>query len=61
MQPQKLFEKLARQGFVRIRVNGEVRELEEKPDVAEGAAVDLVVDRLRDQMKDLDAGPGLER
>ena len=46
MQPRKLFEKLARQGFVRVRVNGKVCDLEEKPDVEEGGAVDLVVDRL---------------
>jgi len=46
MQPKKLFEKLARQGFVRVRVNGAVRDLEEKPEVEEGGAVDLVVDRL---------------
>ena len=46
MQPKKLFEKLARQGFVRVRVGGEVRDLEDKPEVEEGGAVDLVVDRL---------------
>lgn len=46
MQPKKLFEKLARQGFVRVRVNGVVRDLEEKPEVEEGGAIDLVVDRL---------------
>ncbi|HEX2749738.1 MAG TPA: excinuclease ABC subunit UvrA [Verrucomicrobiales bacterium] len=46
MQPKKLFEKLARQGFVRVRVKGEVRDLEEKPEVEEGGAIDLVVDRL---------------
>jgi excinuclease ABC subunit A len=46
MQPKKLFEKLQRQGFVRVRVNGAVCDLEDKPDVKEGAPVDLVVDRL---------------
>ena len=46
MQPKKLFEKLARQGFVRVRVGGVVCDLEDKPDVKEGAPIDLVVDRL---------------
>jgi excinuclease ABC subunit A len=46
MQPKKLFEKLARQGFVRVRVDGTVCDLEEKPDVEEGVPIDLVVDRL---------------
>ncbi len=46
MQPKKLFEKLQRQGFVRVRVNGAVCDLEDRPDVKEGAPVDLVVDRL---------------
>ena len=46
MQPRKLFEKLARQGFVRVRVNGRVCDLEERPEVEEGGAIDLVVDRL---------------
>lgn len=46
MQPKKLCEKLQRQGFVRVRVGGVVCDLEDKPEVKEGAAIDLVVDRL---------------
>ncbi len=43
----KLCDRLARQGFVRVRVNGEVRELEEKPDLSgKKTTVELVVDRL---------------
>ncbi len=46
-QGAKLCDRLARQGFVRIRVNGTVRELEEKPDVSgKKTTVELVVDRL---------------
>ena len=46
-QGDKLCDRLARQGFVRIRVNGTVRELEEKPDVSgKKTSVELVVDRL---------------
>ncbi len=46
-QGNKLCDRLARQGFVRIRVNGQVRELEEKPDLSpKNTAVELVVDRL---------------
>ena len=46
-QGAKLCDRLARQGFVRIRVNGVVRELEEKPDVSgKKTTVELVVDRL---------------
>ncbi len=46
-QGSKLCDRLARQGFVRIRVNGEVRELEEKPDLSgKKTVVELVVDRL---------------
>jgi len=46
-QGAKLCDRLARQGFVRIRVNGAVRELEEKPDVSgKKTTVELVVDRL---------------
>ncbi len=46
MQPKKLFEKLQRQGFVRVRVNGAVCDLEDKPEVKKGEPIDLVVDRL---------------
>ena len=46
MHPKKLYEKLARQGFVRVRVGGRVCDLEEQPEVPEGGGVDLVVDRL---------------
>lgn len=46
IQPKKLWDKLARQGFVRVRVHGEIRELEEKPEIAEGTLVDIVIDRL---------------
>lgn len=46
MQPKKLYEKLARQGFVRVRVGGEVHDLESQPEVPEGEEVELVVDRL---------------
>ena len=46
LQPKKLYEKLARQGFVRVRVAGEVHDLEDQPDIPEGGAVELVVDRL---------------
>lgn len=46
IQSSKLWEKLARQGFVRARVNGEIIEIEDKPKLAEGTPVDLVVDRL---------------
>ena len=43
----KLCDRLARQGFVRIRVDGTVRELEEKPDLSgKKTVVELVVDRL---------------
>ncbi len=45
-QPLKLFDKLARQGFVRVRIRGEIHELESKPPCREGEPVDLVVDRL---------------
>ena len=46
-QGAKLCDRLARQGFVRIRVNGVVRELEEKPDLSgKKTSVELVVDRL---------------
>ncbi len=45
-QPHKLYDKLARQGFVRVRVKGVVRDLEEKPEVEAGGGIDLVVDRL---------------
>jgi excinuclease ABC subunit A len=44
-----LFEKLRRQGFVRVRVDGEMRELEEegwRPAVRESHVVEVVVDRL---------------
>lgn len=44
-----LFEKLRRQGFVRVRVDGEMRELEEegwRPAVRENHVVEVVVDRL---------------
>lgn len=44
-----LFEKLRRQGFVRVRVDGEMRELEEegwRPSPRESHAVEVVVDRL---------------
>ncbi len=46
IQPKKLLEKLNRQGFVRIRTGGRIVEIEEKPDISEGAAVDIVIDRL---------------
>ena len=46
-QGAKLCDRLARQGFVRIRVNGTVRELDEKPNVSgKKTTVELVVDRL---------------
>ena len=46
-QGSKLCDRLARQGFVRIRVNGVVCELEEKPDLSgKKTTVELVVDRL---------------
>ena len=44
-----LFEKLRRQGFVRVRVDGEMRELEEegwRPAPRESHEVEVVVDRL---------------
>ena len=44
-----LFEKLRRQGFVRVRVDGEMRELEEegwRPAPRESHVVEVVVDRL---------------
>ena len=43
-----LFEKLRRQGFVRVRVDGEMRELEEdwRPSPRESHVVEVVVDRL---------------
>ncbi len=44
-----LFEKLRRQGFVRVRVDGEMRELEEdgsRPSPRERHMVEVVVDRL---------------
>jgi excinuclease ABC subunit A len=44
--PLKLWEKLGRQGFVRVRIDGEVRELEEKPKVTEKSQVELVIDRV---------------
>ena len=46
IQPKKLWEKLARQGFVRVRVGGEVVEIEDKPDIPDGTTVDIVIDRL---------------
>ncbi len=46
LQPKKLWEKLGRQGFVRVRIAGEVRDLEDKPEVPAGASVELVIDRL---------------
>ena len=46
MQPKKLWEKLSRQGFVRVRVRGEIYEIEDQPAVKEGEAVDIVIDRL---------------
>lgn len=46
-QGNKLRDRLARQGFVRIRVNGVVRELEENPELTgKNTTVELVVDRL---------------
>ncbi|MDB6070642.1 MAG: excinuclease subunit [Verrucomicrobiales bacterium] len=46
-QGNKLRDRLARQGFVRIRVNGIVRELEENPELSgKNTTVELVVDRL---------------
>ncbi len=46
IQPKKLWEKLARQGFVRVRVGGEVQEIEDQPKVPDGGVVDIVIDRL---------------
>ena len=46
VQPKKLWEKLSRQGFVRVRVGGEVFEIEDKPTVPEGRNVEIVIDRL---------------
>lgn len=47
IQPKKLWEKLSRQGFVRVRVRGEILDLEDKPGLAEGESVDVVIDRLQ--------------
>lgn len=46
--PKKLFERLQRQGFVRLRVNGDVIELENPPELPdlEDLRMELVVDRL---------------
>ena len=46
LQPKKLWEKLSRQGFVRVRVGGEIHEIEDQPAVKKGGSVDLVIDRL---------------
>ncbi len=46
IQPKKLWEKLARQGFVRVRVAGQVVEIEDKPEIPDGTTVDIVIDRL---------------
>lgn len=45
-QGSKLRDRLARQGFVRIRVDGAVVELEDKPEIRQKSTVELVVDRL---------------
>ncbi len=43
-----LFEKLRRQGFVRVRLDGVIHELDEPPELEQGrtCAVEIVVDRL---------------
>ena len=48
-QPKKLFDRLAKQGLVRVRVNGHIFELEDDIPVANDAtdlSIELVIDRL---------------
>ena len=46
--PKKLFERLAKQGLVRVRVDGEIYDLEDDIPITKGAALEIeaVIDRL---------------